>query len=217
MNIHDFQAAEFTPNWLDHIFEKQNALIVKYAEIEKMPSVPMSIHTREGQKWIKDFLWRVTEEMAESFEAFIMLGAETSNPETADHSKMEAHITHNIEELIDALHFLVELIIIAGKDAAWCRELLDNKNDGIEMNIEYPAQAYWAVTYYLGMVGNTLKNKPWKQTEMPTDEEKFYKNLGLAFKALFICFETMDADEAQVFSFYDRKNQVNQFRQRSNY
>lgn len=212
MNIHDFEAPEFNENWLEDIFEKQNALIVKYADIEQMPPVPMSIHTREGQKWIKDFLWRVTEEMAESFEAFVMLGKEVDNQE-----KMEAHITHNIEELVDALHFIVELIIIVGKDAKWAREILDAEDLGIELASEYPAQSYWAVTYYLGMVGNCLKNKPWKQTEMPTDGDKFYDNLGKAFKALFNCFATMDADERMVFSFYTRKNQVNQFRQRSNY
>lgn len=212
MNIHDFQAPAFNENWLDEIFEKQTNLILKYQEIEDMPDWPMSIHTRVSQKWIKDFLWRVTEEMGESFEAYVNLGQETT-----DLALMQAHLTHNIEELIDALHFLVELLILVGKDANWARELLKNKNEGIQLNIEYPAQAYWAVIYYLSMVGNTLKNKPWKQTEMPTDVDKFDLNLGLAFKALFICFETMDADEAMVFNFYTRKNQVNKFRQDSNY
>lgn len=211
MNITDFEAPEFNEKWLDDIFAKQNELIVKYAPMENMPAVPMSIHTREGQKWIKDFLWRVTEELGESYEAFIFMSTET------DQEKMELHTMHNIEELIDALHFFVELIIICGKDANWAREQLNRPVTDIEINNEYPAQAYWATTYYLCMVGNTLKNKPWKQTEMETDSDKFYDKLGRAFRALFLTLETMGADEQTAFNFYCRKNDVNKFRQRSNY
>jgi hypothetical protein len=211
MNINDYEAPPFTKDWLHDIFEKQKQLIIKYADIEKMPEWPMSIHTREGQKWIKDFLWRVSEEMAESYEAFVFIGKELNE------EKIKLHTTHNIEELIDALHFLVELIILVDRDADWARVALDSKKIKIELAIETPAQAYWAVIYYLGLVGNTLKNKPWKKTEMQTDDEKFYSNLAKAFKALFICMEVMGANEETVFNFYARKNQVNQFRQRSNY
>lgn len=216
MNITDFQAPEFHPEWLKDIFERQEQLMAKYADIEKMPKWPLSIHTREGQRWIKDFLWRVTEEMGESFEAYVLIGKEGS-AESPSEEKIQQHFMHNIEELIDALHFFVELVILTGKDWEWAREVLDNKDQGLEVNTDSPSQAYWAVVYYLGMVGNTLKNKPWKQTEMPTDAEKFYVNLAKALKALFLCFETMDADEEQVFNFYCRKHQVNQFRQRSAY
>lgn len=200
MNINDFKSEEFTPNWLEQIFEKQTALIEKYAEIEGMPEWPVSIHTKVGQRWIKDFLWRTTEELAESYEAYAMDGNKV----------------HTIEELIDALHFFVELIILAGKDWTWAREQLDTATP-VPINMDGKPSAYWQVSYYLGLVGNTLKNKPWKQTEMPTDEEKFYGNLGKAFKSLFECLKAQGADEKVVFDYYCRKNQVNQFRQRSNY
>lgn len=200
MNIRDFEAPEFTSEWLKDIFEKQTALIDKYAEIEGMPEYPMNINTREGQKWIKDFLWRTTEEMAESYEAYCM----------------EQNEEHTIEELIDGLHFFVELIIIAGKDWEWAREQLDTSHPVPLQRNGRPA-AYWQTVYYLGLVGNTLKNKPWKQTEMMTDENKFYANLGMAFKSLFECLAKMGADEQVVYNYYTRKNQVNQFRQRSNY
>lgn len=214
MNINDFDAPDFDPNWLSDIFTRQTSLIEKYANIEGMPEYPFSSHTREGQKWFKDFLWRVTEEMGESYEAYVF------NQMEDNEEKKDAHYTHQIEELIDALHFIVELVILTGKDATWAREQLDSAelitdkddihNFGMEM-------AYWQVTFYLGMVGNTLKNKPWKQTEMPTDEEKFFANLGRSFKALFVCLEYAGADEKQVYSYYTRKHQVNQFRQRSAY
>lgn len=211
MNINDFQAPEFTPEWLKDIFDRQQTLIDKYAEIEGMPEYPFSPHTREGQKWFKDFLWRVSEELGESYEAYYLNSIEDNE------EKSKAHEVHQLEELIDALHFLVELVILTGKDWVWAREQLDTAVT-IGSNMEQtPENAYWQVSYYLGMIGNTLKNKPWKQTEMPTDEEKFYGNLGRAFQALFQCMAFVGADEAKVYDYYTRKHQVNQFRQRSQY
>jgi len=210
MNINDFEAPEFTPNWLEDIFEKQTKLIEKYADIEGMPAYPFSTHTHGGQKWFKDFMWRVTEEVGESYEAYLEL-QHTDDPE-----KKEAHSVHQLEELIDALHFLVELVILTGKDWKWAREQLDTAEVMLPQEAT-TGDAYWLPVYWLGMVGNTLKNKPWKQTEMPTDEDKFYTNLGRAFTSLFITMACIGADEKKIYDYYVRKNQVNQFRQRSAY
>jgi len=210
MNINDFDAPEFTPDWLKDIFERQTQLIEKYAEIEGMPTYPFSPHTREGQKWFKDFMWRVTEEIGESYEAY------AENLKTDDPEQSKAHATHQLEELIDALHFLVELVILTGKDWEWARDQLDNAEVILPADATM-GDAYWLPVYWLGMVGNTLKNKPWKQTEMPTDENKFYTNLGRAFTSLFITMACIGADEPKVYDFYTRKHQVNQFRQRSKY
>lgn len=213
MNIQDYQAPAFTPNWLEHIFDKQTDLIKKYAEIEGMPEWPMSVNSRVGQKWIKDFLWRVTEELGESYEAYHLL---TTSTNVTDEDA-ELHRMHRIEELSDSLHFLVELLILVGKDWQWARTQLDTMQPEVQLWDTAPGLTYWQVSYYLSMVGNTLKNKPWKQTDILTDIPKFELNLGLAFKALFVCFEAAGADEKVVFDYYCRKNQVNQFRQRSQY
>lgn len=210
MNINDFDAPDFTPEWLKDIFERQTGLIEKYKDIEKMPDWPLTINSREGQKWIKDFLWRVSEELGESYEAL-----EFASKAGDDDEKLEAHHVHQIEELIDALHFLVELVLLVGKDWKWAREQLD-REDKLP-SISSAEGAYWQVSYYLGMIGNTLKNKPWKQTEMPTDEEKFFLNLGNSFRALFNCLAYVGADEKTAYNYYCRKHQVNQFRQRSAY
>lgn len=198
MNILDFQAPDFNKEtWLAEVFEKQLGVMHKYAEIEKMPDWPLNVNTREGQKWFKDFLWRTTEEIAESYEAFL-----------------NGDQTHTIEELADALHFFVELLILAGFDAKWASDQL--WNDAGEVP-EKAATAYLNAHYWLGMVGNTLKNKPWKQTEMLTDEKKFEQMLSNSFVALITVFYAHGADDNVIHSFYTRKNQVNQFRQRSNY
>src|SRR5690606_22475595 len=107
-----------------------------------------------------DFLWRVTEELGESYEANV-LSVGQSDPD-----KLAMNGQHQVEELIDALHFLVELIILVDRDWKWAREQLDMSSDQLEVPVFDQPSAYWQVAYYLGMVGNTLKNKPWKQTQM---------------------------------------------------
>lgn len=200
MNILDFQASDFDEKtWLEEVFEKQLGVMRKYAEIEKMPDWPLNVNTREGQKWFKDFLWRTTEEIAESYEAFL-----------------NGDETHTIEELADALHFFVELLILAGFDVKWAREQIWN-NDPMADVPQTAAEAYLKAHFWLGMVGNTLKNKPWKQTEMLTDEKKFEQMLANSLRALLQAFYVHGANDNVIHSFYTRKNQVNQFRQRSNY
>ena len=213
MNINDYKAPAFHKDWLKDIFDKQQKLIDKYKDIEKMPDLPVNINTREGQKWIKDFLWRTSEEVAESYEAYEKIASNGFKPRSNKITKQ--HKVHQIEELIDALHFIVELLIITDKDWKWARGYLDDLEElDSPINDE---EAYLQIFYKLGLVGNTLKNKPWKQTEIPTDENKFDKLLGEAFHSLFACLEYFGANEEKVYDYYCRKNQVNQFRQRSAY
>jgi len=64
---------------------------------------------------------------------------------------------------------------------------------------------------------NTLKNKPWKQSEVPTDKVHFYEEIGDAlhfFVELCITAGMTAEDLARI---YHRKHAVNKFRQRSNY
>ena len=200
MNILDFEAGEFNQaTWLDDIFTKQLGVMHKYAEIEGMPEWPLNVNTRVGQKWFKDFLWRVTEEIAESYEAY-----------QANDS------IHTIEELADALHFFTELCILAGFDSKWAMEQLKLYVTP-SADAENVVPAYLRAHYWLGMVGNTLKNKPWKQTEMLTDEVKFEKMLSNAFTSLMDVFMVNGAGFETIHSYYTRKNQVNQFRQKSKY
>lgn len=198
MNILDFEASDFNEKtWLEEVFEKQTAVMEKYAEIEGMPEWPMDVNTRVGQRWFKDFLWRTTEEIAESYEAF--LGGDQ---------------THTIEELADALHFFTELMILSGFDAKWARDQLWSADMSIHETV---ASAYLDAHFRLGMIGNTLKNKPWKQTEILTDEKKFEQMMSLAFVAILKTFYVHGANDNVIHSFYTRKNEVNRFRQRSNY
>jgi len=188
--------------WVE-IFKKQMALAEKYRDIEGMgdllETTNDNVNTLKGQKWIKDFAWRVTEELAEAEEALTLIDEKSNNS-----VENEALTEHYKEELIDALHFLVELTIIAGH-----ANYLPQAPDSI--------QEPWDVVYELGLMCNTLKNKPWKQTQMLTDIPKFTLYLNNAWKALYGILIQDIGDDQTIYNYYFKKNEVNKFRQRSKY
>jgi len=196
MNINDVTESINVPRtskeiWVE-IFKKQTELALKYKDIEKMgdllDTTDNNINTAKGQKWIKDFAWRVTEELAEAYEARFV------------------DEVHYKEELIDALHFLVELTIIAGHRNYKPTQFTD----------KYIPEA-WDIVYQLGLMCNTLKNKPWKQTQMLTDKELFTKHLDFAWSYMYtLLLKELGRDE-EIYLYYFKKNKVNQFRQRSKY
>lgn len=64
---------------------------------------------------------------------------------------------------------------------------------------------------------NCLKNKPWKQSEVPTDALHFYEELGDAFHFFVELCITAGMTAEDLARIYHRKHAVNEFRQRSNY
>ncbi len=99
VNINDVDAGKNPIKSISDLFAHQLELYNKYKEIEGMDweGNLVNLHTLEGQKWIKDFLWRTTEELGESFESHLI-----------------GDLDHTIEELADALHFFIETCIISG-------------------------------------------------------------------------------------------------------
>lgn len=197
MNINDIDKPDEIPeNIWPAIFEKQKALLEKYREIEGMPT-SFNIDTAETQRWIKDFAWRVTEEICEALEA-------KKNGMDDEGIIDEEHYIHYLEELTDALHFITELTIIAGFDS----DILDN-----------PIMSYneYDIVYYLGLMCNCLKNKPWKQTQMLTDRPKFKSYLQASFERIWGIFLYNGLENKDIYTLYFKKNAVNQFRIRSKY
>lgn len=217
MNINHATVEEVTGDKLQAIFTRQKSLMDKYHDIElrsgllQTEDCPVNLDDKRGQARIKDFSWRVTEELGEALDA----------KATKDHYQ---------EELIDGLHFLTELTILAGKDY---HNLLPEgtalyHNDRLEDLVENAKECisrsgdnldYWVSKFIenLGMMCNCLKNKPWKQSMMKTDQNAFYGRLAEVW-VLYITLlvvSGMDADSIAIT--YLKKSQVNQFRQRSNY
>lgn len=217
MNINHATVEEVTGDKLQAIFTRQKSLMDKYHDIElksgllQTEDCPVNLDDKRGQARIKDSSWRVTEELGEALDA----------KATKDHYQ---------EELIDGLHFLTELTILAGKDY---HNILPEgtalyHNDRLEDLVENAKECisrsgdnlnYWVSKFIenLGMMCNCLKNKPWKQSMMKTDQNAFYGRLAEVW-VLYITLlvvSGMDADSIAIT--YLKKSQVNQFRQRSNY
>lgn len=64
---------------------------------------------------------------------------------------------------------------------------------------------------------NCLKNKPWKTTQVPTDQNHFYEEIADAwhFFVRFCIYAGLTAED--VYRLYFKKSEVNRFRQETNY
>ena len=217
MNINHATVEEVTGDKLQAIFTRQKSLMDKYHDIElksgllQTEDCPVNLDDKRGQARIKDFSWRVTEELGEALDA----------KATKDHYQ---------EELIDGLHFLTELTILAGKDY---HNILPEgtalyHNDRLEDLVENARECifrngdnlnYWVSKFIenLGMMCNCLKNKPWKQSMMKTDQNAFYGRLAEVWVLYITLLVVSGMDADSIATTYLKKSQVNQFRQRSNY
>ena len=78
-------------------------------------------------------------------------------------------------------------------------------------------EALWDVTYHLNIARNFLKNKPWKQSQMMTDEIRFQAEIVKGFIKMMGAFSLIDITPENLFHIYFKKNRANAFRIRSNY
>lgn len=203
MNIRDVEdLKEVKEPWLDFLLARQSELIEKYKVIEGMPDPPMDINTKETQIWVKDFLWRVTEELMEAYEA-----------------KLSNNHEHFLEELSDALHFYLEIFILIDykprMDDYYLKGMI-NAVIGFERD-DVKERIFFTI-YHLGLAGNFLRNKKWKQTQVFVDKERFYEELDLGFIELIgLIIESGIKNKYDLLNLYYKKFIVNQFRQRSKY
>jgi len=193
---------------LSLIWDLQLKLLTKYQVIEGLPLWPMNLDLKDNQELMKDFLARVVEELAESYEAF-----EGGNYEDG------------VEELADALHFMVEALIYS-TDRRTFQGLfgLEENQNLIAKLLKGNSQRYinlqywfWDVTYHLNIARNNLRNKRWKKTQVLAQKAQFTANLAQAFHSLIVGFKVLNLGEKDIFEAYYKKNKINQFRIRSNY
>lgn len=212
------------PEWvpgndrLDLIFQEQHKLIEKYHPIEDKSALmhtrlcPVAIDDRFGQARLKDFAWRITEELTEYT--------------TATEGQQHAH-----EELGDVCHFLIELIILSNLNPIklvskeffktephlnckleWCFNRIQDDHHYVGK-----IDATYRVIESLGLAMNCLKQKPWKQTHIATDIKKYNKYITWTWNCFIrLCIEEHITPH-QLFRLYFLKNKVNQFRINSKY
>jgi dimeric dUTPase (all-alpha-NTP-PPase superfamily) len=210
-NVEDFKCTEYPEDLLNAIFEHQHNLAVKYIPIEQSnglclyDQIPADIDNAKAQARIKDMSWRAVEEVAEAYEAY-------ENGED----------THFLEELADALHFLIEKYLLCGFRP---KRTLEEYFDSLDAQLARDEEKHNPTIAYVGefcvacgLTCNCLKNKPWKQSQILTDKAKFERLLEAEFgQFIILCSRAGFSDAKSLYNMYNRKNQVNQFRQRSNY
>lgn len=208
MNITHAKHEDITGDKLEAIFNRQRELMDKYHHIEKRSGLmqtedcPVDLNDKRGQARIKDFSWRVMEEVGEALDAI-----------------RQNDMEHYVEELIDGLHFLTELTILSGIDIDKLSPM--NEGDKLESIIMFsyeadPQSLVVDLVENLGMMCNCLKNKAWKQTNMLTDKDNFYNKLVEVWK-VYVSILSVDLTPDEIVDIYLKKSQVNKFRQRSNY
>ena len=210
MNITHAKKEKTNKESLRAIFDRQKELMEKYHDIEfksglmQTEDCPVNLDDKRGQARIKDFAWRITEEIGEALDAI-------------ENESGESALLHFHEELVDGLHFLTEMTILSGYDLPEYTTLKDLIKEGSYRDCYTLNDLVSDHVMYLGMMCNCLKNKPWKQSMMKTNKENFYKHLKLVWSNYVAILTSQDLTEEEITDLYLRKSQVNQFRQRSNY
>ena len=210
MNITHAKKETINKESLRAIFDRQKELMEKYHDIEfksglmQTDDCPVNLDDKRGQARIKDFSWRITEEIGEALDAI-------------ENESGESALLHFHEELVDGLHFLTEMTILTGYDLPEYTTLKDLIEEGSYRDSYTLNDLVSDHVMYLGMMCNCLKNKPWKQSMMKTNKENFYKHLKLVWSNYVAILTSQDLTEEEITDLYLRKSQVNQFRQRSNY
>ena len=252
----------------ESIFSLQKELLKGYIGIEGLPEYPIDLNTKKSQDLLKDFTGRIIEELGEGYESYeVMMNMFHRG---IDESEMWPHLQNFNEEVSDALHFWLELMIYSGFETGylskWLGEYIKEEFLGagiIDMldkwlmlgaalvDRECPEKSYpcrmvikdddldneflrggrklggkrrdkikqylWDITYPLQIARNTLKNKPWKQTEMMTDVHQYEEQQKLVTVALFKFLAFTGFTKESIYEIYYKKNKVNLFRQKSRY
>lgn len=250
---------------LSEIFALQKVILESYIKIEGMPRYPLDINSKESQKLLKDFSGRFIEELGEGFESYLTMVDMFHRGD--DESLMIPFLQNFNEEISDAIHFWLELMVFSGYEVPkmnqWLKEysgndyskadtlktyfslgqaLVDDDLKGLilpcrmviedaDLQDEFLVggrklsnkhkdlmKVYlWDITYWLQMSRNTLKNKPWKQSQMLTDRNLYELAIREATVALFKFCAFVELTPESFFLIYFKKNKVNQFRIASKY
>lgn len=126
MNVTDIGEENDLPkDMLKAIFAKQSALEVKYYDIEKnngalVLPIPLDVHSFKGQTRIRDLIHRITAEIYEADNCLRNKAWKTTHVATDE--------KHFKEELIDGLHFYIQLFIELGMSSEDVYRLYCKKN-----------------------------------------------------------------------------------------
>lgn len=106
--------------FLEDMYKMQKNLIDHYIKIEGLPQYPINVNKKSNQVILKDFTGRVIEELAEGMESLMIVRQNTlknrywlNNYNNDEYNNSLNHLQNFGEELADAIHFYLELLIFA--------------------------------------------------------------------------------------------------------
>ena len=285
--------------YLECMYSLQKELLEQYIKVEGLPQYTIEVNTKKSQIILKDFVGRVVEELAEGYEALILVSKLTeknklwkSDYEEEEYIQCLNHLQNAGEGMADAMHCMLELLIysnIQAKDIEYylynclkdkvsfgvtktlptlakamqvglsilyndpCNmvsepkamnrtylleefESMDEDSEDPRLvnkridtrfhqcgkfynKLTYSSYKYmmWDVTYHLNIARNFLKNKPWKQSQMMTNEGAYQEEIVKAFILMMGLFLAMGISPENLYFLYFKKNRVNKFRIESKY
>ena len=209
MNTNDFKPFDYyqEKNPWETIFTKQREIFLRFMEVEgyeNFAEYDFDINTLIDQELFKEFMNRVIEELCEA---------------TLD----VEHNDHFVEEIVDALNFLVETYLIYG----WTEKDLppwetSAARDGFLPNIslkntrDLKANTY-TVIEKICATNNLLKNRKWKQTQYLVDLLVFEERFKDVWELFNEYVNWLGISEQLLFSVWSQKFQTNYFRAMSAY
>jgi len=169
---------------------------------------PLDIQDRKDQEHLRLLAWRLTEELIEALNSYNSL----------------------LEELSDALHFLVELSLASGVSQAELSTGVEHTSlelvgdqDVLGIMFENPSEEFgssngFAFRVYrtidiLGQTMNSLRQRPWRREDRPSDRKVFVAGLSLVFKSFINAVAYRHTDQ-ELFDAYFAKAKVNDERQK---
>ena len=268
-------------DYLEAIFKYGTEQANAYRSIEDIPTGPIDVNIAKNQVILKDFIGRITEELAEGHESLIdvanILGQVGFNKDLLDKDSIKV-IINNLqnanEEQADALGFYITLFNLANIGYKDIYSYYEVKGDGFTSKIDMGIlMAYgvsiqhkhkdvaivhysifdedllsevgmdinevskyipgfhhlsdrkiklneirlWMVVYYLNLARNVLKNRPWKQTQVMSQEDLFQEYLVLSFIYYLGYLATNNFEPHGLFNLFYRKQQLNLWRISTNY
>lgn len=215
---------------LEEIFECQRALMEKFHPVEVQngaPPVlahehPEGLNARPVQRHLKELAWRAMEELFEAYWVY------KEDQISLDNPTMEIFKLH--EELVDVYHFLVELTISSGMDAAaliryaqtgqlgfnWAPDKLSVLAAEAEVfALDRPENMHFLdLASLLAASMHQLKNNPWKQKLTPVDERSYFHSLVAVHLEFMQLCKSVGLSPSELHRKYVHKHQVNLQRQK---
>lgn len=138
----------------------QKNLLVHYIQIEGLKQYPIDLNERDNQKLIKDFIRRFIEELCEAYECLYYASACVT---TNKSDEARVHIVNYNQEIADAWHFLLEILIYCNVDEYKLDGAIERKFDENGLDALYrkddPLQSLYNVGgfYNQGLGHNEVK------------------------------------------------------------